>query len=60
MNENIPESCAKCYKYIYKGEDEAYCQAAGMREVWLKGWQRKPKWCPIERKWREQKNESDA
>lgn len=58
MSETIPVSCADCQKYIYKGEDEQYCQAARMREMRLKRWQKKPKWCPIER--RAMKNESNA
>ena len=47
-----PESCMECPKYIYKGEDEQYCQAAHMRDFVLKRWQKKPKWCPIERRFR--------
>ena len=58
MTENTPESCDACPKYIYKGEDEQYCQAARMREIWRKKWQKKPKWCPIER--RVTRNESNA
>ena len=50
MTDNVPESCDACPKYIYKGEDEQYCQAARMREIWRKKWQKKPKWCPIERR----------
>ena len=50
MTENVPESCDACPKYIYKGEDEQYCQVARMREIWRKKWQKKPKWCPIERR----------
>ena len=50
MTENVPESCDACPKYIYKGEDEQYCQAARMREIRRKKWQKKPKWCPIERR----------
>ena len=58
MTENVPESCDDCPKYIYKGKDEQYCQAARMREIWRKKWQKKPKWCPIER--RVTRNESNA
>ena len=47
--ETVPyRSCAECPKYIYKGDDEQYCHAAYMREISLKKWQRKPKWCPID------------
>ena len=42
--------CIDCPKYIYKGDDEQYCQAARMREIYLKRWQDKPKWCPLERR----------
>ena len=49
-SENKPEKCIDWPKYIYKGEDEQYCQASRMREIYLKRWQKKPKWCPAE-KW---------
>lgn len=52
---NIPESCAECPKYIYKGDDEQLCQASRMREMHLKRWQKKPKWCPIEKRFRNEK-----
>ena len=42
-----PESCEKCPKYIYKGDDEAYCRAARLREVTLQKYQKKPRWCPL-------------
>ena len=29
----VPESCMDCRKYIYKGDDEQYCQAMRMREI---------------------------
>lgn len=45
----VPESCMDCRKYIYKGDDEQYCQAAKMREFHLLRWQKRPKWCPIAR-----------
>jgi hypothetical protein len=47
--ENIPESCMECSKFVYKGDDEQFCRAARFREVWLKRWQKKPKWCPLEK-----------
>lgn len=50
IEEKIPESCVDCPKFIYKGDDEQFCMAARMREVWLKRWQKKPKWCPLERR----------
>lgn len=49
-NDGKPMECETCYKYIYKGDDERYCQAARMRQIWLKKWQRAPHWCPIERR----------
>jgi hypothetical protein len=48
----IPESCDECSKYIYKGDDEQYCRAARMREVWRRKWQKRPKWCPLDRQYR--------
>lgn len=56
MDERIPDSCYHCEKYIYKGEDEKYCQAARMREIWTRKGQRRPKWCPIERRIRNNEN----
>lgn len=47
--DGVPESCEDCKKYVYKGDDEQYCYAARMRPFVLKKWQKKPKWCPIER-----------
>ena len=38
--------CADCPGYVYKGDDEQYCQWAKMRQMWLKRWQDRPKWCP--------------
>lgn len=58
MSETIPASCMECTYYIYKGEDEQFCSAAWLREVHLHRHQKKPKWCPMER--RAKKNESHA
>ena len=52
-----PESCMDCRKYIYKGDDEQYCQAMRMREIRLLRWQKKPKWCPIDRMAEKRKQE---
>lgn len=54
--DSAPENgCIDCSKYIYKGEDEQYCQAAHMRDFALTRWQKKPKWCPLDaRKRREE------
>ena len=57
-SENKPEKCMDCPKYIYKGEDEQYCQASRMREIYLKRWQKKPKWCPAE-KWGRNENRTN-
>lgn len=50
MSEIKPESCMDCPKFIYKGEDEQYCRAARMRNFTLQRWQKKPRWCPLDRK----------
>ena len=50
MSEIKPESCMDCPKYIYKGDDEQYCRAARMRMFSLARWQKKPRWCPFERR----------
>ena len=43
-------SCDNCEFYIYKGDDECYCKIAGYRMFTRYGRQRKPKFCPIEKR----------
>ena len=50
MDEMIPDSCMNCPMYIYKGDDEQFCRAKRLREITLQRRQKKPKWCPLERR----------
>lgn len=54
------ESCLTCPKYIYKGDDEQYCQAARMRPMYLRRWEKKPKWCPIDKVRRRAENNGSS
>lgn len=45
---NNKAECENCEKRLYKGDDEQYCMAARMREIYLTKYQKRPKWCPIE------------
>ena len=43
-------SCDDCEFFIDKGEDESYCRLAHYREFTRSRKQRKPRFCPIERR----------
>lgn len=43
-------SCEECEFFIDKGEDESYCKISHFRQFTRARWQRKPKFCPIEKR----------
>lgn len=54
MSDFERQECAKCPYLIYKGDDEMYCRICGWREFTLQRWQRYPKWCPVNRRRKEE------